>query len=130
MGKKLSTIQRCAWAFAGLFLFVYSLDYVPGIMDANGKMFGLFSMTRIVDIGHLLLGALAIVGALSSPKWARIYFYFLFTVYAIDVINFVITHRNTMSASTNFLVNLPHAVTSIAALFIARKVSLAEPAYS
>jgi hypothetical protein len=28
-----------------LFLGVYSLDYVPGTMDANGKMFGLFSMT-------------------------------------------------------------------------------------
>ena len=130
MGKKLSTIQRCAWVFAGLFLFVYSLDYVPGIMDQNGKMFGLFSMTRVVDIGHLVLGALAVVGALTSPKWARIYFYFLFAVYAVDVVNFVITHRDTMPVTTNFLVNLPHAVTSIAALIIARRVSLVETAYS
>jgi hypothetical protein len=114
--------------FAGLFLFVYSLDYVPGIMDANGKMFGLFSMTRIVDIGHLVLGALAVAAALSNVKWARVYFYFLGTVYAIDVIHFVFTHLQTMSPMTNFLVNLPHAVTSVAAFFIAATVSRAETA--
>ncbi len=28
-----------------LFLGVYALDYLPGSMDANGKLFGLFSMT-------------------------------------------------------------------------------------
>jgi len=128
MKKRLSTIQRCAWVFAGLFLFVYSLDYVPGIMDANGKMFGLFSMTTIVDIGHLVLGALAVVGALTSARWARVYFYFLGTVYAIDVINFAITHRNTMSPVTNLLVNLPHALTSIAAWIIAIRVSRSETA--
>jgi hypothetical protein len=95
-------------------------------MDANGKMFGLFSMTRIVDIGHLALGALAVAAALSSPKWARIYFYFLGIVYAIDVIHFVFTHLEIMSPMTNLLVNLPHAVTSIAAFLIAATVSRAE----
>lgn len=124
--KRLSAIQRCAWVFAGLFLFVYSLDYVPGIMAPNGKMFGLFSMTRIVDIGHLVLGALAVAAALSNVKWARVYFYFLGTVYAIDVIHFAWTHLQTMSPLTNLLVNLPHAVTSIAAFFIAATVSRAE----
>lgn len=44
------------------FLFVYSLDYVPGIMDSNGKMFGLFSMTTFVDVGHLGLGELIELG--------------------------------------------------------------------
>jgi hypothetical protein len=123
MEKRLSSIQKCAWGFAALFLFVYSLDYVPGVMDANGKMFGLFSMTKIVDIGHLALGALAVVGALTSARWARIYFYFLGVVYAADVIIYVITHRDTISPMTNLLVNLPHAVISIAALIIASTVS-------
>lgn len=97
-------------------------------MDAHGKMFGLFSMTRIVDIGHLVLGALAVAAALSNVKWARVYFYFLGTVYAIDVIHFVFTHLQTMSPMTNFLVNLPHAATSVAAFFIAATVSRAETA--
>ena len=68
---KISTLQKIAWAYAILFLGVYSLDYVPGIMDANGKMFGLFSMTPLVDAGHLALGALAVICALISKKAAR-----------------------------------------------------------
>src|ERR1700742_1623 len=92
MPRQFSTIQKCAFGFAGLFLFVYLLDYVPGVMDANGKMFGLFSMTRIVDIGHLALGALALIGALISETAARIYFYFLGVAYCIDVVTFVFTH--------------------------------------
>jgi len=66
MPKQITTIQKCAWGFAALFLGVYLLDYVPGIMDANGLMFGLFHMTRIVDIGHLAAGALGVIGALTS----------------------------------------------------------------
>ena len=121
--KKLSTIQKYAWGFAVLFLGVYSLDYVPGIMDANGKMFGLFSMTPIVDLGHLALGALAVAGALLSEKWARIYFYFLGVAYGIDVVTYVLMHLHTVSPRVNFLVNLPHTVIFITAFIIARKVS-------
>src|ERR1700733_1736673 len=115
MARRFSTTQRCAFGFALLFLAVYSLDYVPGIMDANGKMFGLFSMTPIVDLGHLALGALAVAGALLSEKWARIYFYFLGVAYGIDVVTYVLMHLHTVSPRVNFLVNLPHTVIFITA---------------
>src|SRR5262249_9342821 len=70
-----SRIQKYALGFAAMFLGVYLLDYVPGIMADNGKMFGLFSMTPIVDLGHLVLGALALISGLISAKLARIYFW-------------------------------------------------------
>ena len=41
-----------------------------------------------------MLVALAIVGAVSSARWARIYFWFLGIVYGIDVVTYVITHMN------------------------------------
>ena len=70
MNSRFSTIQKCAFAFALLFLAVYSLDFVPGVMDANGKMFGLFSMTTFVDLGHLGLGMLALIsGFVDSRKF-------------------------------------------------------------
>src|SRR5437879_4466614 len=119
---KISTIQKIAWGYAVLFLGVYSLDYVPGIMDANGKMFGLFSMTPLVDAGHLALGALAVVCALISKKAARFYFWTLGVVYAIDVVTYVFTHLGAISPMTNFLVNLPHIAIFISALIIAAKV--------
>ncbi len=123
MPKQITTIQKCAWGFAALFLGVYLLDYVPGIMDANGLMFGLFHMTRIVDIGHLAAGALGVIGALTSARGARIYFYILGTWYLIDVVVYFISHLNQISLKTNFLVNLPHILIFIAAFWIAAKVS-------
>src|SRR5580692_188544 len=83
MPRQFSTIQKCAFGFAALFLFVYLLDYVPGVMDANGKMFGLFGMTRIVDIGHLTLGAMALGAGFWSADISRVYFWILGFWYAI-----------------------------------------------
>lgn len=124
MATKLTTIQKCAWGFAALFLGVYLLDYVPGIMDANGLMFGLFHMTKIVDIGHLAAGALAAVGALW-PKFTRPYFYLLGVWYSIDVVTYFISHLSTISLTTNVLVNLPHILILGAAFWIATKVDRA-----
>ena len=120
--RKVSTIQKIAWGYAILFVGVYALDYVPGTMDANGKMFGLFSMTPLVDAGHLALGVLAAVGALVSKRAVRLYFWLLGVVYGIDVVTYVFTHLQKISPMTNLLVNLPHTVIFISALIIAAKV--------
>jgi hypothetical protein len=117
-----STIQKIAWGYAALFLGVYSLDYVPGVMDANGKMFGLFSMTPLVDAGHLVLGSLAVIAALISKKAARLYFWMLGVVYGLDVVIYVFTHLTTISPLTNVLVNMPHTLIFISAFVIAAKV--------
>jgi hypothetical protein len=122
MTRTFSTIQKCAFGFALLFLAVYSLDYVPGIMDANGKMFGLFSMTTFVDIGHLGLGTLALISGFVGPRTARVYFWFLGFFYAADVITYAIRHLHLISPLTNLLVNMPHMVVSIAAFLIAINV--------
>jgi hypothetical protein len=121
-----STIQKIAWGYAALFLGVYSLDYVPGVMDANGKMFGLFSMTPLVDAGHLVLGALAVIAALISKKAARLYFWMLGVVYGLDVVIYVFTHLTTISPLTNILVNMPHTLIFISAFIIAAKVDREE----
>lgn len=123
MPKQITTIQKCAWGFAGLFLGVYLLDYVPGIMDANGLMFGLFHMTRIVDLGHLGAGTLAVIGALTSARGARAYFYVLGIWYLIDVLVYFFSHLRQIPLKTNVLVNLPHILIFIAAFWIAVKVS-------
>jgi Domain of unknown function (DUF4383) len=120
--KRFSTIQKCAFWFAALFLGVYSLDYVPGIMDKNGLMFGLFHMSKLIDLGHLALGALALISALISKKAARMYFWGLGVWYTIDVTTYFFGHLHTTSLITNVLVNLPHTVIFIAAYWIAMNV--------
>jgi hypothetical protein len=122
MPRQFSTIQKCAFGFAALFLGVYLLDYVPGIMDQNGLMFGLFHMTRIVDIGHLALGSLALIAALSSARIARIYFWVLGVWYTIDVVTFFFGHLHSLSLLVNVLTNLPHLLVFLAAYWIAFNV--------
>lgn len=105
-----------------MFLGVYSLDYVPGIMDQNGLMFGLFNMTRLVDLGHLGAGSLALIGALISARMARSYFWLLGIWYTIDVVAYFFGHLNALPLTKNFLVNLPHILIFIAAYWIALRV--------
>jgi hypothetical protein len=124
MPKNITTIQKCAWGFAALFLGVYLLDYVPGIMDENGLMFGLFHMTKLVDLGHLGAGSLAVIGALISAKASRIYFYVLGVWYSIDVVTYFFTHLSSLPLVKNLLVNTPHILIFIAAFWIATHVSL------
>lgn len=122
MAKSFSTIQKCGFGFAVLFLGVYSLDYVPGIMDQNGLMFGLFHMTRIVDLGHLGAGSLALIGALISARTARAYFWLLGVWYTIDVFVYFFGHLQTLPFLKNILINLPHILIFIAAYWIALRV--------
>jgi hypothetical protein len=124
MPKNITTIQKSAWGFAALFLGVYLLDYVPGIMDANGLMFGLFRMTRMVDLGHLGAGSFAVIGALISRGAARVYFYVLGIWYFIDVMTYFFAHLHTMPLTRNILINTPHILIFIAAFWIATHVSL------
>jgi hypothetical protein len=120
--KRFSTIQKCAFWFAALFLGVYSLDYVPGIMDKNGLMFGLFHMSKLIDFGHLALGALALISAFLSALAARVYFLGLGVWYTIDVVTYFFGHLHTTSLKTNILVNLPHTIIFVAAYWIAMNV--------
>ena len=122
MPRQFSTMQECAFGFAALFLGVYLLDYVPGIMDANGLMFGLFHMSKLIDFGHLALGVLALISALISAKAARIYFWTLGVWYTIDVVTYFSSHLRTTSLTSNVLVNLPHTIIFIAAYWIAMRV--------
>lgn len=127
MLPRLSTIQKCAFGFAILFLGVYSLDFVPGIMDKNGLMFGLFHMSKLIDFGHLALGALALISGFTSARAARIYFWALGVWYTIDVVTYFFGHLRSTSLMTNVLVNLPHTIIFIAAYWIAMNMNRNQP---
>ena len=122
MPRHFSSIQKCAFGFAALFLGVYLLDYVPGVMDSNGLMFGLFHMSRLIDLGHLGAGTLMLIGALTSANVARICFWLLGIWYTIDVFTYFFGHLHSLSLATNFVVNLPHILIFIAAYWIALRV--------
>jgi hypothetical protein len=113
MAKRFSTIQKCAFGFALLFL---------GIMDQNGLMFGLFHMSRLIDLGHLGAGSLALIAAFISAKASRFYFWLLGIWYTIDVVTYFFGHVHTLPLIKNVLVNMPHILIFIAAYWIALNV--------
>ena len=122
MPKRFSTIQKVGFGFAAVFLGVYLLDYVPGIMDENGLMFGLYHMSRLIDLGHLAAGSLGLICALISPQAARFYFWLLGVAYTADVVIYFFGHLHTLPLKTNFLANLPHIIIFIAAYWVAINV--------
>jgi hypothetical protein len=122
MFKNLRLIQKVALGFAGLFLGVYLMNFVPGVKHENGKMFGLFGMTPMVDYGHLALGALALVSGLISAKISRIYFWALAAWYSLDVIMYTSKNFNDMEPVKLVLINMPHFLITCAAIYVALKV--------
>lgn len=122
MPKHFSTIQKFAFGFAAVFLAVYLMDYVPGVMDSNGLMFGLYHMSTLIDLGHLAAGSLGLISGFVSAKMARIYFWCLGIAYTLDVVIYFFTHLNSLPLKTNFLANLPHIIIFIAAYWVAIKV--------
>jgi hypothetical protein len=122
MARQFSVIQKCGFGFSVLFLGVYSLDYVPGIMDQNGLMFGLFHMSRLIDLGHLGAGSLALICALISAKASRFYFWLLGVWYTIDVLTYFFGHLHILPLIKNIMVNTPHILIFIAAYWIALNV--------
>jgi len=78
-------------------------------------------------VGHLALGVLALVAALTSTKMSRIYFWALGVWYTIDVVTYFFGHLHIISLTRNALVNLPHTLIVIAAYWIALKVDVPTP---
>lgn len=73
----------CLFYFAAL-LAVASLNYTPGLTDAEGRAFGLFALDRYDDALHLASALWALLAALLSQKAARIFLVGFGAVYLGD----------------------------------------------
>ena len=78
MKKKVVAIQKIAWLYAGLFLFVVLLGYIPGL-TYNGLLFGRFDIDPIDDILHLASAIWAAFAAWYSLR-ASIFYFKLFGI--------------------------------------------------
>ena len=84
--KSIKPIQKLAWIYAGLFLLVVVVGYVPGLTDAQGKLCGLFRIEWWDDALHLGSAIWAAAAAWSSPKAAAFYFRAFGIVYFMDAV--------------------------------------------
>jgi len=106
-----------AWIFGIVLLAVGILGFVPGIASA-GMLLGIFMVDGMHNIVHILTGVLAIVVAMGSGSYARLYFKVFGVVYALVAILGLIMGGNVLGMMMNTADNLLHVLIAAFALYV------------
>jgi hypothetical protein len=120
--RGLHIMQKWAWVYAVLFFAVVAVGYVPAFNDAQGNLFGLFSLQLIDDALHAGSGIWAALAAWRSAWASMLYFRLFGTVYFLDGVVGLIFGRAYLDGGiftdgpanldimTKIATNLPHIV--------------------
>ncbi|MVA97000.1 hypothetical protein GN330_07035 [Nitratireductor sp. CAU 1489] len=128
----MTLIQKLGIAYAVMFFAVVGIGYVPAFNDANGSLFGLFSLQWYDDLLHGFSGVWALAAAIVSHRAAVLYFRLFGSVYFFDGVLGLVTGSGCLDGGifldgfrsfddielpTRFFANLPHlAIGGIAIL--------------
>ena len=82
--KKYSFIQKCAFFYALMFFAVAALDFIPGLKDQQGYLFGLFDLDTYDNSLHFFSGLWALIAAFVSTWQSILYFKIFGTLYFLD----------------------------------------------
>jgi hypothetical protein len=103
-----------------LFAVVTSLNYVPGLTDAQGRTFGLFALDVFDDALHAASGLWAALAAWHSTGATLVFFRVFGTLYCLDGLLGLATGSGYLDLGilvhgvlnlpfvTRLLMNLPH----------------------
>jgi hypothetical protein len=128
--RRTNPIQILAWVYAALFLAVVLIAYVPGVNDAQGNLFGLFSLQLHDHALHLVSAVWAALAAWISYGASVFYFRVFGTLYALDGVmgllfgqgyldgGIVFNGITPLPWSVKIATNLPHLVLGFAAMYI------------
>jgi hypothetical protein len=117
-----SPLRALAWVYAGLFALVTSLNYIPGLTDAEGRTFGLFALDPFDDALHAASGLWAALAAWRSTAATVVFFRWFGTLYCLDGLLGLATGSGYLDLGillhgvldlplrTRVLMNLPHVV--------------------
>ncbi len=111
-------VKTLAYVFAAVFLLVGVLGFVPGV-TTNGHLLGIFDVSPIHNVIHLLSGIAALGFAMAmGEKGAKLYFQVFGVVYAlVTVIGFVQQTTVLGLIGVNMADNLLHLAISAVALY-------------
>ena len=129
----MSLIQKLAVAYAVLFFAVVAIGYIPAFNDADGNLFGLFSLQWYDDLLHAFSGVWALAAAFTSHRQAVFYFKLFGSVYLFDGVLGLVTGSGCLDAGifingfrsfddiefpTRFFANAPHLAIGGFAVFV------------
>lgn len=132
---KLSTLQKYAWVYALMFIFLGSLAHIPWINDEHGMTLGIFSLQWYDDVLHYASGAWAAFAAWRSAKDSEFYFKLFGLIYGLDGVMGLLTGQGyldggifingitPMDWGLKFFANIPHIAIGGIAVFIGFYIS-------
>jgi hypothetical protein len=113
-------MRGLAWLYCLMFFGVVALDFVPSFMDAEGRLFGLFTLDFYDNSLHAASGIWAGLAAWHSRSWSVFYFRLFGLLYFFDGVLGLFTGSGyldfgifiygalDLSLMIRFLANLPH----------------------
>ena len=116
----MTALSWIAIGYAVLFAGVASLNYIPGLTDAQGLTFGLFALDKFDDLLHLASGVWAGLAAWKSTRATVTFFRVFGPLYCADGLLGLATGSGYLDLGillhgvldlpfvTRVLMNLPH----------------------
>jgi Domain of unknown function (DUF4383) len=69
----MTALRIVAFGYFGALIIAASLNYIPGLTDAEGRAFGIFALDIFDDALHVASALWALAAALTSHRAARIF---------------------------------------------------------
>lgn len=129
----MGTLRRTAFVYMLVLLAAASLNYIPGLTDAEGRAFGVFALDIFDDALHVASALWAAYGAFTSSRAARTFLFYFGLLYLTDgllglatgsgyldlgIMNHGIQH---LPFGFKILANLPHILGGAIAIFVSRR---------
>jgi hypothetical protein len=126
----MSIFQKLAWVYAGLFIIVTALGYIPGFTNDHGLLFNLFSLQFYDDLLHLASGIWAGIAAWHSTRASINSFKTFGILYGLDGVVGLATERGYLDFGiflndpagldlwARFAANIPHILLGGVAVYI------------
>jgi hypothetical protein len=133
------TLRRIALVYMVILLAAASLNYIPGLTDAEGRAFGVFALDIYDDALHVASAAWAGIAAALSSRAARIFLRYFGLLYLTDGIlglatgsgylDLGIVHHGMLDLPLTFrvLANLPHIAGGAFAVFASLRYENGDP---
>ena len=127
----MSRLRLIAAGYALALLFAAALNYIPGLTDAQGRAFGIFSLDIFDDLLHVVSAAWAGLSALLSRRAARAFLLYFGILYFADGVLGLVTGSGYLDLGIvnygiqdlpfgfKILANLPHLALGGFAVFSA-----------
>jgi hypothetical protein len=122
-------LRLIAWGYALALAFAAALNYIPGLTDPSGRVFGIFALDIYDDLLHLASATWAAVSAYWSRQASKTFLRIFGTLYLLDGLMGLVTGSGYLDLGIviygvqnlplgfKVLANLPHIALGAFAVF-------------